>query len=67
MPMRKYLKCLYFQATEIKEEEGKQIAQYTPLNESEHKEVDRKHKLNSARVYFYQVCSQLGRKRNQNM
>jgi len=47
-------KATWKKATEIKEEEGKQIAQYTPLNESEHKEVDRKHKLNSARVYFYQ-------------
>jgi len=30
------------------------LAQYTPINEQVHKEVDRKHKLNSARVYFYQ-------------
>jgi len=47
-------KATWKKATEIKEEEGKQIAQYTPVNESEHKEVDRKHMLNSARVYFYQ-------------
>jgi len=47
-------KATWKKATEIKGEEGKQIAQYTPVNESEHKEVDRKHKLNSARVYFYQ-------------
>lgn len=31
-----------------------QLAQYTAIDEAEHKEVDRKHKLNSARVYFYQ-------------
>lgn len=31
-----------------------QLAQYTPIDESVHKEVDRRHKLNSARVYFYQ-------------
>jgi proline dehydrogenase len=40
-------------ATEIVND-SKQLAQYTPVDESEHKEVDRKHKLNSARVYFYQ-------------
>jgi proline dehydrogenase len=34
--------------------EHHQLAQYTAIDESEHKEVDRKHKLNSARVYFYQ-------------
>jgi len=39
-------------ASEAKEVEG--LAQYTPINEKEHREVDRKHKLNSARVYFYQ-------------
>ena len=42
------------QADEILKD-SKQLAQYTPVDESEHKEVDRKHKLNSARVYFYQV------------
>jgi len=39
-------------ASEAKEVVG--LTQYTPINENEHKEVDRKHKLNSARVYFYQ-------------
>jgi len=39
---------------ELKSSHSEQLAQYTPIDESEHKEVDRKHKLNSARVYFYQ-------------
>jgi len=41
-------------ADEAKDKEHPQLAQYTPIDESEHKEVDRKHMLNSARVYFYQ-------------
>jgi proline dehydrogenase len=41
-------------APEAQSTEHKQLAQYTAIDESEHKEVDRKHKLNSARVYFYQ-------------
>ena len=30
------------------------INQYTPIDEDEHKEVDRKANLNSARVFLYQ-------------
>jgi len=41
-------------AKEAKMDKSLHMAQYTPIDEEEHKEVDRKHKLNSARVYFYQ-------------
>ena len=44
------------QAEQAKQDSN-QLTQYTPINEEKHKEVDRKHKLNSARVYFYQVSS----------
>jgi len=41
--------------SEIKEQsEGETINQYTPICEDEHKEVDRKANLNSARVFLYQ-------------
>ena len=30
------------------------ISQYVPLDEDEHKEIDRTHNLNSARTFFYQ-------------
>ena len=43
------------QVSEIKEQpEGETINQYTPIDEDEHKEVDRKANLNSARVFLYQ-------------
>ena len=43
------------QVSEIKEQsEGETINQYTPICEDEHKEVDRKANLNSARVFLYQ-------------
>ena len=39
--------------SEIKESDDT-IKQYTALDEDEHKEVDRKANLNSARVFLYQ-------------
>ena len=39
--------------SEIKESKDT-INQYTPIDEDEHKEVDRKANLNSARVFLYQ-------------
>ena len=43
------------QVSEIKEQpEGETINQYTPIDEDEHKEIDRKSNLNSARVFLYQ-------------
>jgi proline dehydrogenase len=43
-----------WKGAEQAKQDSNQLTQYTPINEEEHKEVDRKHKLNSARVYFYQ-------------
>ena len=42
-----------FQASEAKDDANK-ISQYVPLDEDEHKEIDRTHNLNSARTFFYQ-------------
>ena len=42
-----------FQASEAKDDSNK-ISQYVPLDEDEHKEIDRTHNLNSARTFFYQ-------------
>jgi len=39
-------------AADVKEAPEKHT-QYTPLDEEENKEIDRKHNLNSARVFFY--------------
>ena len=44
---------LSVQVSEIKESKDT-INQYTPIDEDEHKEVDRKANLNSARVFLYQ-------------
>ena len=44
---------LSFQASEAKDDTNK-ISQYVPLDEDEHKEIDRTHNLNSARTFFYQ-------------
>lgn len=40
-------------ASEAKDDATK-ISQYVPLDEDEHKEIDRTHNLNSARTFFYQ-------------
>jgi len=40
-------------ASEAKDDTTK-ISQYVPLDEDEHKEIDRTHNLNSARTFFYQ-------------
>lgn len=40
-------------ASEAKDDASK-ISQYVPLDEDEHKEIDRTHNLNSARTFFYQ-------------
>jgi len=40
-------------ASEAKDDANK-ISQYVPLDEDEHKEIDRTHNLNSARTFFYQ-------------
>lgn len=40
-------------ASEAKDDTNK-ISQYVPLDEDEHKEIDRTHNLNSARTFFYQ-------------
>lgn len=40
-------------ASEAKADANK-ISQYIPLDEDEHKEIDRTHNLNSARTFFYQ-------------
>lgn len=39
-------------ASEVKSK-PEEMTQYTPLDEVEHKEIDRKHNLSSARVFFY--------------
>ena len=41
------------QASEAKSDSSK-ISQYQAIDEEEHKEIDRTHELNSARVFFYQ-------------
>ena len=41
------------QASEAKSDSSK-ISQYQAIDEDEHKEIDRTHELNSARVFFYQ-------------
>ena len=44
---------LSVQVSEVKESKDT-ITQYTPIDEDEHKEVDRKANLNAARVFLYQ-------------
>ena len=41
------------QASEAKSDSNN-ISQYQAIDEEEHKEIDRTHELNSARVFFYQ-------------
>ena len=45
--------ALSVQVSEVKESKDT-ITQYTPIDEDEHKEVDRKANLNAARVFLYQ-------------
>ena len=43
----------FIKASEAKSDSSK-ISQYQAIDEEEHKEIDRTHELNSARVFFYQ-------------
>ena len=45
------------QGAQAKQAEVEHLPKYVPVDEKEHKEASRTHKVDSARVYFYQVTN----------